>query len=236
MIDSKQPPTSNLQLPTVSELFAARFCLPNFSKYFMAKLLVLFAHPALEKSRVHSRLIHHIRKLDGLTFHDLYEEYPDFDIDIKKEQQLLLEHDVIVWQHPFYWYSCPAIVKQWEDLVLEHGWAYGSKGKMLAGKKILNAISSGGSREAYTEGGRNRFTIRQLLAPFEQTAVLCRMNYLPPYVLHGTFRLNTADIEMMAIQYEQLLAALIHDRIDEDMWKNATYLNELYPIPKTVQS
>ena len=93
----------------------------------MAKVLILFAHPALEKSRVNKRLILAAGNIDNITLNDLYEEYPDFDIDIKREQQLLIEHDLIILQHPFYWYSTPALLKQWEDLVLEHGWAYGSK-------------------------------------------------------------------------------------------------------------
>ncbi|HEY6506209.1 MAG TPA: NAD(P)H-dependent oxidoreductase [Chitinophagaceae bacterium] len=202
----------------------------------MAKLLILFAHPALEKSKVHARLIRHVNQIEGVTFHDLYEAYPDFDIDVRKEQELLVKHDIIIWQHPFYWYSSPAIIKQWEDLVLEHGWAYGSQGNKLAGKKVLNAITTAGSRDAYSVGGRNRFTIPQLLAPFDQTAYLCKMQYLPPYVLHSTHRYTKADIDMFAVQYEQLLVALVNDRITENEWKRVTYLNELSPIPETVQS
>lgn len=202
----------------------------------MAKVLVLFAHPALEKSRVHAAMVRHTRHLPGITFHDLYQLYPDFDIDEKKEQDLLLEHDVIVWQHPFYWYSSPPLIKQWIDLVLEHGWAYGADGKMLTGKWIFNAISSGGPREVYSRQGRNRFTIRELLAPFDQTATLCRMHYLPPFVIDGTHRLKSTDIELHAIQYEQLLHALTHDRISEKEWKGVEYLNDLLPIPQTVQS
>ena len=185
----------------------------------MAKILVLFAHPALEKSRVHARLIKHIQHLQGVTLHDLYQTYPDFDIDIKREQHLLLLHDVIIWQHPFYWYSAPAMIKQWMDLVLEHGWAYGSKGKMLTGKRVFNAISAGGTTAAYAKNGRNRFTVRELLAPFDQTAVLCNMTYLPPFAVLGTHRLEPGDIELHAVQYEQLLVAMRNDRIHETEWK-----------------
>lgn len=202
----------------------------------MAKLLILFAHPVFEKSRVHKRMVNHVRHLEHIHFHDLYETYPDLDIDIKKEQQLLLEHDVIIWQHPFYWYSAPAIIKQWLDLVLEHNWAYGAKGKMLTGKKIFNAISCGGSEEAYKETGRNRYSIPQFLAPFEQTARLCNMQYLPPFVIHGTHRLSEADIELHSIQYLQLLVALAHNRISEEEYKSVTYLNDLLPVPEQVQS
>ncbi len=202
----------------------------------MARILLLFAHPALERSRVHSRLVAHARHLEGVTFHDLYESYPDFEIDVEKEQALLQQHDLIIFQHPFYWYSCPAIVKQWLDLVLEHGWAYGSKGKMLTGKRVFNAISTGVTPQAYSKTGRNRFTIRELLAPFDQTAVLCNMIYMPPFAVMGTHRLEMADIEIQAVQYEQLLVALRNDRINESEWKSVSLLNELIPLPQTIQS
>ena len=90
------------------------------------RVLVLFAHPALERSRVNRHLVEVARAVPGVKVHDLYEVYPAFNINAKREQQLLLEHDVIVFQHPFYWYSTPAILKEWQDIVLEHGWAYGA--------------------------------------------------------------------------------------------------------------
>jgi glutathione-regulated potassium-efflux system ancillary protein KefG len=200
----------------------------------MAAVLILFAHPALEKSRVHAQLLKATRSISGVTFHDLYETYPDFDIDVREEQELLLQHDVVIWQHPFYWYSAPAIIKQWEDLVLEHGWAYGSGGRQLAGKAIFNAVTCGGSREAYMPGGRNRFTVQQLLAPFDQTAFLCGMQYLPPFAVHGTHRLQKSEIEAYAIQYRQLLLALAEDRISERDWQSVMYLNDLNLIPEII--
>src|SRR5688572_1463979 len=127
----------------------------------MAKVLVLFAHPLLEKSRIHSRLAAAAKKVPGVTFHDLYEVYPDFEIDIHEEKALLLEHDIIVLQHPFYWYSAPPIIKQWLDLVLEYGWAYGRGGVALTGKFALQVISAGGKKELYSADGKNRFTFRQ---------------------------------------------------------------------------
>jgi glutathione-regulated potassium-efflux system ancillary protein KefG len=180
----------------------------------MARVLILFAHPALEKSRVHRRLIREAAGLPGITINDLYEEYPNFDVDIAREQALLLAHDLIVMQHPFFWYSTPPLLKQWEDLVLEHGWAYGSHGDALRGKCMLSLISTGGGAPAYQHEGYNRFTMRELLAPIEQTAVLCKMEYLPPYVIHGTHRMSEADIAQATARYRQLLAWLRHDRID----------------------
>jgi glutathione-regulated potassium-efflux system ancillary protein KefG len=171
-------------------------------------VLVLFAHPAVRKSRVNRRLVETVRGLDGVTVNDLYEAYPDLDIDVAREQKLLAEHDVVVFQHPFYWYSTPAILKEWQDLVLEHGWAYGHGGRALQGKTLVSAISAGGSEDAYRPQGSNRFTVRQLLAPIEQTARLCGMDYLPPFVVFGTFRLTAREIDGHVRDYRRLVEGL----------------------------
>lgn len=180
----------------------------------MNRILILFAHPALEKSRVNRRLIAAIRDLPGVTFHDLYEEYPDFTIDVPREQALLLEHDILVLQHPMFWYSTPALLKEWQDLVLEHGWAYGSEGHMLAGKSALSVLTTGGGESAYQGEGHNRFTIRQFLAPVEQTFRLCGMDYLPPFVVHGTHGITLEEVRSHSEDYRRLLEALRDDRLD----------------------
>jgi glutathione-regulated potassium-efflux system ancillary protein KefG len=192
----------------------------------MARILILFAHPALEKSRVHRRLVRVAPDLPGITFHDLYEAYPDFDIDVPCEQALLAAHDLIVLQHPFFWYSTPPLVKQWEDLVLEHGWAYGSHGAALHGKQMLNLITAGGGATAYRHDGYNRYTIREFLSPIEQTARLCGMDYLPPYIIHGTHRLTDSDIEAAAMRYRQLLTWLHDDQIDWETVRGFATLND----------
>ena len=116
---------------------------------------------------------------------DLYGAYPDFQIDVDREQARLLEHEVVVFLHPLYWYSTPAILKEWQDLVLEHGFAYGSTGTALHGKIFFNALTAGGAEPAYCAAGYNHFTSRELLRPLEQTALLCGMLYLPPFALFG---------------------------------------------------
>ena len=171
----------------------------------MNKVLILFAHPRLEKSRINRRLLESIPADLPVTLHDLYEQYPDFNIDVEAEKKLLLDHDVIIWHHPFYWYSCPPLLKQWIDMVLELGWAYGPGGTQLAGKTAFNVITTGGTQEAYAHEGRNRFTINELMAPFDQTAFLCKMKYLPAFTIQGTHRLTDDQVEEQASRYERML-------------------------------
>jgi glutathione-regulated potassium-efflux system ancillary protein KefG len=183
----------------------------------MRRILILFAHPVLERSRVNRRLLAMAREVSGVTIHDLYEAYPTLDIDAKREQRLLDDHDVIVFQHPFYWYSSPAILKEWQDLVLEHGWAYGHGGTHLRGKITLNAITTGGPETAYHRGGYNRFTIRELLAPWDQTAHLCGMRYLAPFAVHAALKVvSDDDMGECRSAYHTLLEALRDERIDLD--------------------
>ena len=193
----------------------------------MNRILILFAHPAFERSRVNKSLIEAISPLDGITIHDLYELYPEFDIDIEKEKQLLLQHPVIVWQHPLFWYSGPALLKQWQDLVLEHGWAYGKQGHALDGKKIFNAITSGGETDAYRPEGLQRFTIKDFLLPFERTAQLCRMIYLPPFWVPGTHKLNLEQIKKFSDQYRNLLVLVRDSDPDDKEVPAVSFLNEL---------
>jgi glutathione-regulated potassium-efflux system ancillary protein KefG len=180
----------------------------------MPRLLILFAHPALRKSRVQRALLAAVPRTPGITLHDLYDAYPDYDIDVPREQALLLEHDLIIMQHPFYWYSTPPILKQWEDLVLEHGWAYGATGRALQGKALLNVLSTGGPERSYSREGVHGRTVRELLVPIAQTARLCRMDYLPPYVVYGSHRLEPAGIAAEAARYGELLHAVHAGEVD----------------------
>jgi glutathione-regulated potassium-efflux system ancillary protein KefG len=189
------------------------------------KILVLFAHPAIRKSRVNKRLLEAVRDLDGVTVNQLYESYPDLDIDIEREHELLSDHDVVVLQHPFYWYSTPSILKEWQDLVLEHGWAFGHGGNALAGKMLLNVISTGGSESSYSREGLNKFTMRELLAPIEQTARLCKMSFLPPFVIHGTHAFEDVEIGRHATDYRRLMQGFRDGRIDLERARKMNRIN-----------
>lgn len=191
----------------------------------MSKILILFAHPAFQRSRINRHLLAAVKDIPGVTLNDLYEQYPDLLIDVKREQDLLKDHDIIIMHHPFYWYSTPPILKEWQDIVLQHGWAYGREGRALAGKLMFNTVTTGGPEGAYSEGGYNHFTLRQLLAPLEQTATLCRMIYLPPFAVHGTHLLESVTLQQHASGYSRLLQALVLDQVDLDLARQQIRLN-----------
>lgn len=192
-------------------------------------ILIIFAHPALYKSRINAELIKEVKGRDGITFHDLYECYPDFLIDVEKEQRLLLEHDIIVFQHPFYWYSSPSIIKEWEDLVLQFGFAYGHDGNALRGKKMMTAITAGASFESYTPEGMHKHRLREFLKPFEQSAVLCGMQYLPPFVVHDASTMkNSGHITVYKDLYGKIIRALRDGEIEFSELEGYDYMNDYF--------
>jgi glutathione-regulated potassium-efflux system ancillary protein KefG len=191
------------------------------------KVLILFFHPRYESSRANRLLLQHAASLDGVTTCDMYELYPDFNIDVEAEKQRVEAHDIIIWQHPFYWYNCPPLMKQWIDLVLEYGWAYGRGGTSIKGKWIMNVFSSGGTFEVYQKDGRNRFTYRELLSPFDQTAYLCGMEYLPPFIIPGANRVSDEEVHKMATNYEEILLFLQNGDVHLDKLKAVAHFNDI---------
>lgn len=168
-------------------------------------VLLVYAHPSERTSRINKALLAAAQGIPGLSVHNLYEQYPDFHIDVAKEQAALLAADVVVAQHPLYWYSCPALLKEWLDRVLLRGFAYGDGGTALRGKRWMQALSTGGPAEAYGRDGYNRFTVHEFLRPFEQLMHLCGMDSLEPFVVHGVRKISEADLVATTELYRQLL-------------------------------
>lgn len=191
------------------------------------KIAILYFHPTHHKSRINKTLLNSLEGLEGITLRNMYDLYPDFHINVKKEQEMLLKHDVIIWQHPFYWYSSPSLLKEWIDLVLVHGFAYGRTGTALKGKKVMSAITSGGRREVYQKGGLRNYTVPELLAPFNQTVNLCNMDYLPPFVVHGTHLLEAKGIEEAAEVYKKMIISLRDDIFSKEDINANEYMNDL---------
>jgi glutathione-regulated potassium-efflux system ancillary protein KefG len=190
-------------------------------------ILVLFFHPRFEDSKANSILLKELSSLNDITVKDIYELYPDFNIDIEREKQAMEDHDIIIWMHPFYWYSCPPLMKQWIDLVLEIGWAYGPNGNKLKNKWLFQVITTGGGFEVYQKTGRNRFTFRELLAPFDQTAHLCQMHYLPPFMVPSASRQQASDLIEYGEKLKEILILLKHPKLDLQKLLSLDYLNEL---------
>lgn len=164
------------------------------------KTLIIMAHPNLAQSRF-NRAWQAALLQEDVTCHDLYATYPDGKIDPEKEHALLKTHDRIVFQFPLYWYSTPALLKEWQDVVLTHGFAFGSTGVYLQGKSFMLAISAGSSELDYQPDGRKQHTMTEVLRPLEMTSQLCGMVFEEPFIAYGA---NEATDITVAMSTEQM--------------------------------
>lgn len=174
------------------------------------KTLVIVAHPTINDSVINKRWIEELNKYpEQYTVHQIYAVYPDGKIDVEKEQALIEAHDSLVFQFPVYWFNCPPLLKQWLDDVFTYGWAYGSTGDKLKGKKIQLAVSAGVSEEDYSKEGRYQFTLRESLYPFEVTTLYVNAVYQPIYAFYGAESEPSVEkINQSAVDYIQALNAL----------------------------
>ncbi|MEO6362378.1 MAG: NAD(P)H-dependent oxidoreductase [Caldimonas sp.] len=176
-----------------------------------AEVLVLVAHPELEQSRANGRLLRTARDLQRggsgrFEVRDLYALYPDYCIDVAAEQAALAAARLVVWQQPIHWYGMPPLLKLWVDDVLSFGWAYGPGGTALRGKDLWLVASTGGPEDSYRPDSYNRYFFDAFLPPYEQTAALCGMRFLPPLMLHGAHKASEAELASHADLYRSKLA------------------------------
>jgi glutathione-regulated potassium-efflux system ancillary protein KefF len=171
------------------------------------RIYLLAAHPDWSESRVNRLLFDAARELPHVQVQDLYGVYPDYDIDIATEQANAQAADMLVLLHPIQWYSMPALMKLWCDEVLGYGWAYGPGGTALNGKDLWLVASTGGPEASYHPQGYNRYFFDAFLPPYEQTATLCGMRFLPPLLLHGARRASKDDVRKHADVFAQRLGS-----------------------------
>lgn len=170
-------------------------------------VLVQFAHPWTSRSRVGVVLAEAAASVTGVVVNNLYDQYPDFFINVSREHTLLDDASSVVFLHPLYWYSSPAIIKQWQDSVLTHGYAYGSKGDRLQGKRLMLAISAGGSEASYATNDAG--TIDRVLTPFAQTAEFCGMTWIDPFVVYDTHELAPDALDNARNSFIERLCELV---------------------------
>lgn len=195
-----------------------------------ANILILFAHPMIHRSNVNKAMIESVADLENVTIHDLYAAYSELHVDVAYEQALLVSHDIIIFHYPFYWYAPPPILKMWQDLVLQYGFAYGQSGTALKDKSFMNVVSCGYSKSSYEEAAINHYTVQELLRPIEQMAHFTGMRYMPPYIVYGTHRIRKRDIIRHAEEYRSLLIGLREGQIEFDEMKKVSKFNALISL------
>jgi len=175
-------------------------------------IVVIYAHPYPSRARANAALLRAISDLPEVRVRSLYELYPDFDIDADTERRALEGAGLVVFMHPIYWYTTPALLKHWFDQVLVRGWAYGKDATGLRGKDCLWVATTGGDEAAYSQTGRHEHPFAAFAPVVEQTARYCGMRWLDPFILHGAHAISDEELAHAALRLRERLS--VRDIVD----------------------
>jgi len=179
-------------------------------------ILVFYAHPRPSRSVANRRLKRVAEGLSGVTVVDLYAEYPTHHIDARREQARVEAFDVIIFQHPVYWFSAPSLIKEWIDRVVTYSWALGER-EALKGKIYLHAVTTAASHGVFAREVTGRAALRAQFHSFEAMARLCGMRYLPPFSLFrdgGRDSSGAERLDLHAAAYARFLRDLRDEKLD----------------------
>jgi len=178
----------------------------------MSQVVLVYAHPYPDRSRANRVLYEAVASLPGVDARAIYDMYPDFSIDIEAEQKALAEADLVIWQHPLFWYTVPALLKLWWEKVLAYGWAYGTGGSALVGKRCLWVATTGGDDASYGPNGMHVLPFTDFVPVVKQTAHFCGMTWEEPLILHGAHQVPETQLFAFAGAYREKVMGLLAER------------------------
>lgn len=170
-------------------------------------ITLIHAHPYPARSRAVAALLAAVRDLRNVEVRSLYSLYPDFDIDAPAERGAVGRATALVLLHPLYWYTTPALLKHWFEVVLTKGFAYGEGGTALRGKTCLWAVTTGDVTE-YTGEGRHQHDFSAFTPVVEQTVRYCGMAWAEPFAVHGAHKISDAELADAAARFRKRVQAL----------------------------
>lgn len=164
-------------------------------------VLVIYSHSYQDQSVSGKAILEVLKATPGITVRNLEELYPDpRTIDVAAEQAALVAADVIVFQHPLFWYSIPSHMKRYMDDVFQFGFAYGADDAKLVGKKFVHSYTTGAQPEVY-EGGLHK----DVEAALRASAAFCRMEYAGAFPIYGQLSFTNPNAAELAKAHAERL-------------------------------
>ncbi|KAA6225913.1 MULTISPECIES: NAD(P)H-dependent oxidoreductase [unclassified Campylobacter] len=152
-------------------------------------VLILFGHTFWEHSKVNKALIESIKNETNIKVQNLNTTYPNGQIDIEKELDLLKNANKIIFQFPLFWFSTPSILKEWQDRILTNI-LYSQNPKLLKDKYFQIITTAGGTKSSYD--GHHGATINELLKPIYYSFEYSSLKSLEPFVIYSASVANLA--------------------------------------------
>ena len=164
------------------------------------KTLLVVGHPRLGESTTQQFLKAAAGECSNVTWHEL-----QLPFEVTQEQALIQQHDRIIVQFPLYWYSAPAVVRQWFDEVWRMPLTTGNY-RLLRGKQLGVVVTAGAARNEFQAGGKQGATMDEVLRPYQMTARVTEMEYLPALPIYQFNYLSEQAKQELYITYQSYIS------------------------------
>lgn len=195
------------------------------------KTLVLVSHPEYDNSMTEAFLKQCQSDIENVDWVVLDNIQKDFIFDKEQEQQRLAQYDRILFQFPMYWYSAPALVKKYEDDVFTKNFIAHEQEGALKGKEMGIITTLGDPIKDYQVGGREGFSISELLKPYQAIAQRGQMKFLKPFVISQFAYMTDAQKEKLLIDYRSYLT---NDNFDSFTSLQKWYIDQLTALKESL--
>lgn len=173
------------------------------------KTMVVISHPTIQTSSSQQFFLATLKGEDFVTIRHLDEVWceakPHFTRVI--EEKALVESGAqrLILQFPMYWYQAPAVMKEWIDTVMSKSATFAKQIKELG-----IVVTLGVKEEAFRAGGKEQFTISELLRPFQALANAMSWNYLPNFEVHQFDYKTEVAKQVLLVEYLQYVTKNHH--------------------------
>ncbi|WKN29053.1 NAD(P)H-dependent oxidoreductase [Apilactobacillus kunkeei] len=195
------------------------------------KTLVLVSHPEYDNSMTEAFLKQCQSDIENVDWVVLDKIQNKFSFDKEQEQNRLTQYDRILFQFPMYWYSAPALMKKYEDDVFTKNFiAFEQEGK-LKDKEMGIITTLGDPIKDYQVGGREGFSISELLKPYQAIAQRGKMKFLKPFVISQFAYMTAVQKQKLLIDYRSYLT---NDNFDSFTSMQKWYIEQLCALKESL--
>lgn len=163
-------------------------------------ILVVVGHPKYETSSSQQFFIESLKQFK--TVDCLYLSQEQVDLSYLKK------YDRIILQFPIFWYQAPAIVKVWIESILVGNL------NVLANKELGIVVTIDEAERQFKAGGKEKFTVDEMLRPFEMLANTLKMTYLPVKAIHQFDYLSDDDKQRLLVAYQYYVTRTVEDTFE----------------------
>ena len=182
------------------------------------KTMVVISHPTIQTSSSQQFFLATLKGEEAVTVRHLDEVWSEAKPHFTKsdEEKALVDSSAerLILQFPMYWYQAPSVMKEWIDTVMSKSAPFTKQIKELG-----IVVTLGVKEEAFRAGGKEQFTLPELLRPFQALANAMGWTYLPIFEVHQ-FDYKTEEAKQaLLVEYLQYVTKAQHGTLrDTEEW------------------